>query len=156
MELTGPKETINKARRQRSSMSLPERLLWGALRKERTGLRFRRQHPAGPYVLDFYCDSIKLCVEVDDQSHDFRTAHDAARDSWLARKGCGRFALLLETFFETSTGLFDISLPRRTPPPSRVRVTPPPVGEELNSIVHNFIPASSTKPFFSLALSSQP
>jgi len=66
------------------------------------------------------------------------------------------FALLLETFFETSTGLFDISLPRRTPPPSRVRVTPPPVGEELNSIVHNFIPASSTKPFFSLALSSQP
>ena len=87
MELTGPKETINKARRLRSSMSLPERLLWGALRKERTGLRFRRQHPAGPYVLDFYCDSIKLCVEVDDQSHDFRTAHDAARDSWLARKG---------------------------------------------------------------------
>ena len=52
-------------------MSKPERLLWGALRKNKLGLRFRKQHPAGPYVLDFYCDSARLCVEVDGESHDF-------------------------------------------------------------------------------------
>ena len=57
LKLTGPKDTIARARQLRATMSLPERLLWGALRKKKTGFRFRHQHPAGPYVLDFYCDS---------------------------------------------------------------------------------------------------
>jgi very-short-patch-repair endonuclease len=68
-------------------MSKPERLLWSALRKSRTGLRFRKQHPAGPYVLDLYCDSAKLCVEVDGGSHDFNVRRDEARDRWLAARG---------------------------------------------------------------------
>jgi very-short-patch-repair endonuclease len=34
-------------------MSLPERVLWRQLRLKQTGLKFRKQHPAGPYVLDF-------------------------------------------------------------------------------------------------------
>jgi very-short-patch-repair endonuclease len=46
-------------------MSLPEVMLWQALRKKQSGLRFRKQHPAGPYVLDFYCDAVKVCVEVE-------------------------------------------------------------------------------------------
>ena len=87
MKLTGPKETIRRARELRISMSLPERLLWAALRRKQTGLRFRKQHPAGPYVLDFYCDSAKLCVEVDGESHDFTARHDRARDLWLAARG---------------------------------------------------------------------
>jgi very-short-patch-repair endonuclease len=68
-------------------MSKPERLLWGALRKKKLGLRFRKQHPAGPYVLDFYCDAVKLCVEIDGEAHDFTVTRDAARDRWLAVQG---------------------------------------------------------------------
>jgi very-short-patch-repair endonuclease len=70
-------------------MSLPEVLLWQQLRRRKTSLRWRKQHPAGPYDLDFYCDAAKLCVEVDGQAHDrgSRPARDAHRDAWLAEHG---------------------------------------------------------------------
>ncbi|MDF7774545.1 endonuclease domain-containing protein [Sphingomonas sp. AOB5] len=69
-------------------MTLPEVLLWQALRKRPGGLKFRRQHPAGPYILDFYCDTVRLCVEIDGEAHDRgdRPQRDEARDDWLARK----------------------------------------------------------------------
>jgi very-short-patch-repair endonuclease len=52
---------------------------------ERNGIRFRRQHPLGPYILDFYCASARLAIEVDGASHDFadRASHDTLRDNWL-------------------------------------------------------------------------
>jgi very-short-patch-repair endonuclease len=87
MQVTGPKRTIERARELRRTMTKPERLLWWALRKKQTAFHFRRQHPAGPYVLDFYCDSVRLCVEVDGQSHDFTIAADARRDAFLSRMG---------------------------------------------------------------------
>jgi very-short-patch-repair endonuclease len=46
-------------------MSLPEVLLWQALRARPGGWKFRRQHPSGPYVADFYCHEARLIVEVD-------------------------------------------------------------------------------------------
>ena len=47
-------------------MSLPEVLLWKAIKgRQLRGLQFRRQHPLGPYILDFYCGAEKLAVEVD-------------------------------------------------------------------------------------------
>jgi very-short-patch-repair endonuclease len=50
-------------------------------RRGLAGLRFRRQHPIGPYILDFYCDEFRLAVEIDGQSHDHpdRIAHDQRR-----------------------------------------------------------------------------
>ena len=71
-------------------MSLPEVLLWNAIKGRRVnGLQFRKQHPIGPYVLDFYCDREKLAVEVDGGFHDFgdRPERDQRRDSWLAANG---------------------------------------------------------------------
>jgi len=71
-------------------MSLPEVVLWEELRSGRlSGLRFRRQHPIGPYVLDFYCAPMKLGVEVDGAAHGFadRARHDEHRDRWLTRQG---------------------------------------------------------------------
>ena len=67
-------------------MSLPEGLLWRELRKRPAGLKFRRQHPAGPFILDFVCLSARLAVEVDGEVHDSAGAsvHDEARDAWLA------------------------------------------------------------------------
>ncbi len=71
-------------------MSLPEVILWQHLRKERLAeLHFRRQHPIGPYVLDFYCAKAKLCVEVDGLAHDFTEValRDERRTRWLEQQG---------------------------------------------------------------------
>jgi very-short-patch-repair endonuclease len=50
---------------------------------------FRRQHPIGPYVLDFYCAKARLAVELDGMSHDMgdRPQRDIRRDAWLAAHG---------------------------------------------------------------------
>jgi len=71
-------------------MTPPEARLWVALRRKAVeGLRFRRQHPVGPYVLDFYCEAARLGVEVDGQTHwlGAAPARDAERDAWLAARG---------------------------------------------------------------------
>ena len=81
--------TFKRAGKLRREMTLPEVLLWQALRGGQLhGLRFRRQHPMGPYILDFFCASARLAVEVDGAGHDHpdRARHDAARDAWLDRK----------------------------------------------------------------------
>ena len=87
--LTGPGATIGKARSLRRQMTLPEVLLWRALRQRPGGFKFRRQHPAGPFVLDFVCLSARLAIEVDGSAHDRGdiAAHDEARDQWLMAQG---------------------------------------------------------------------
>jgi len=82
--------TLQRARRLRKTLSPPEAVLWRCLRnKALNGLKFRRQHPLGPYILDFYCDAAKLAVEIDGIAHTQaeRAAHDARRDRWLANQG---------------------------------------------------------------------
>jgi very-short-patch-repair endonuclease len=82
-----PPPTIKRARRFRKEMTLPEVLLWKQLRgRLLDGLYFRRQHPVGPYVLDFYCEEFRLAVEVDGSAHFLpgRQEHDAERDAWMA------------------------------------------------------------------------
>ena len=83
-------ETREMASRLRRSLTLPEGLLWKALKARRQdGLHFRRQHPLGPYVLDFYCSQARLCVEVDGGTHGManRPERDIARDEWLLEQG---------------------------------------------------------------------
>jgi very-short-patch-repair endonuclease len=47
-----------------------ERALWNLVRDRRlAGFKFRRQHPCGPYILDFYCPELKLAVELDGGQH---------------------------------------------------------------------------------------
>lgn len=81
--------TVNKARTLRREMTLPEVLLWQVLRQRPDGLKFRRQHAAGPYVLDFYCGDARLAIEVDGEAHERgdRPARDSARDAWLEWRG---------------------------------------------------------------------
>jgi very-short-patch-repair endonuclease len=68
--MKAPKSTHGRARVLRSTLSLPEKLLWVRLRRREPGLpRFRRQHPIGPFVLDFYCSDARLDIEIDGQSH---------------------------------------------------------------------------------------
>jgi very-short-patch-repair endonuclease len=68
-------------------MSLPEVLLWQRLRGRPGGVKFRRQHPVGRYVADFYAPDVRLIVEVDGLAHDHRVERDAVRDEWLRGQG---------------------------------------------------------------------
>ncbi|WP_342657828.1 endonuclease domain-containing protein [Sphingomonas sp. NY01] len=70
-------------------MTLPEVLLWEQLRGRRCGLRFRRQHPVGPYVADFCCLAERLIVEVDGEAHGRgdRPCCDRTRDRFLEENG---------------------------------------------------------------------
>ncbi len=80
---------LKSARQLRASVTDPERTLWAMLRRNQIGLRFRRQHPIGGYVLDFYCPSARLCVEVDGPAHEEweQIERDAVRDAWLVSQG---------------------------------------------------------------------
>jgi very-short-patch-repair endonuclease len=51
------------------------------------GVKFRRQHPIGPYYADFACVSRKLVVEIDGGHHAFQVEADARRTSVLAQEG---------------------------------------------------------------------
>jgi very-short-patch-repair endonuclease len=85
-----PKATVELARRLRRELSQPEARLWSRLRARTAGAPvFRRQHPIGPYVLDFYCAKARLAVEVDGISHDMgdRPQRDGLRDGWLGAQG---------------------------------------------------------------------
>ena len=85
MRLDGSLSGRNNAKRLRKEMTPPEIALWLALRPNEAGLRFRRQHAAGGYVLDFYCAPARLAIEVDGEAHNHgnRPERDAARDAWL-------------------------------------------------------------------------
>lgn len=77
------------AKRLRRELTLPEVLLWQILRTRPQGLKFRRQHPVGPYVLDFYCPAVKLGIEIDGIAHDMsdHPERDTRRDDWLKEQG---------------------------------------------------------------------
>jgi very-short-patch-repair endonuclease len=80
------KATINQARALRRSTPATERYLWTILRDRKLAdLKFRRQFPLGPYVLDFVCLYHRLVVEADGPFHD--PEHDAKRDAFLSAKG---------------------------------------------------------------------
>jgi very-short-patch-repair endonuclease len=70
-------------------MSLPEVLLWQRLRRRSMAVKFRRQHPVGPYALDFYCPQSKVAFEIDGEAHNRgdRPARDIIRDAFIADHG---------------------------------------------------------------------
>lgn len=80
-------ENRERVRTLRGHLSGPEELLWNEIRRNRLGYRFRKQHPLGPYVLDFYCPEAKICLEVDGFQHEFTVDRDARRDRHLTQNG---------------------------------------------------------------------
>jgi very-short-patch-repair endonuclease len=84
-----PSPTVKRAKRLRRTLSKPEAMLWQRLRASPCGEKFRRQHPAGNYVLDFYHARAKLCIEVDGIAHDMgdHPERDSVRDNWLKMFG---------------------------------------------------------------------
>ena len=76
------------ARKLRKRSTDAEQLLWQALRNRRVnGLKFRRQHPIGPYITDFFCAEKKMIIEVDGDYHLYTAEKDKQRQDWLESKG---------------------------------------------------------------------
>jgi len=83
-------ELLSFARKLRRETTNAEQLLWHLLRNRRfNGFKFRRQHPVGEYVLDFYCHEARLGVELDGGQHNEagQRRKDEARSSFLAGEG---------------------------------------------------------------------
>ena len=81
-----PTSSRDSARRLRAKSTDAESKLWYRLRAGRlNGLKFRRQHPLPPYVVDFCCEAARLVVEADGSQHD--ETIDAVRDAALQRQG---------------------------------------------------------------------
>jgi very-short-patch-repair endonuclease len=69
-------------------MTPAEKALWQALRrKELGGRKFRRQHPLGPFIVDFYCVQSRLAIELDGPVHDAQIEPDEARTAYLTELG---------------------------------------------------------------------
>ena len=74
----------------RNNLTPAEATLWKALKgRQINGLKFRRQHSLGPYVMDFYCPSIRLCIELDGEVHNTYGAYlrDSERTRFLNENG---------------------------------------------------------------------
>jgi very-short-patch-repair endonuclease len=79
---------VPSARELRARETNAESLLWEKLRGRRlNGLKFRRQHPVGPFVLDFCCAECRLAVELDGGVHDQQKERDAEREALLKTGG---------------------------------------------------------------------
>ena len=79
-----------RARKLRGDPTDAEQKLWWVLRRRQIKDRkFRRQHPIGPYVLDFYCSTVRLAIEVDggQHNHEAERARDERRTRWLSAQG---------------------------------------------------------------------
>ena len=84
-----PRPVVARARALRKATTKPEHHLWQYLRQRPGGLKFRRQHPVGPYIVDFCCLSARLVVEIDGFAHDTadRPNRDAERDKFITENG---------------------------------------------------------------------
>jgi very-short-patch-repair endonuclease len=76
-----PDKLLERGRELRRDSTFPERRLWSCLRGRRLGgLKFRRQHAVGPFIVDYYCHDQRLVVELDGESHNGQGEYDLARD----------------------------------------------------------------------------
>ena len=121
MEVRGFSEAHQRALKLRGELTKPERLLWWALKADKTGFHWRKQHAAGPYVLDFYCDRVRLCVEVDGASHELTGEQDAARDRYLERWGILTLRVPASEVLKNLQGVVDLIMATARTRPLRQR-----------------------------------
>ena len=111
-------------------MSPTEVRLWHVLQQRPEGLRFRKQHPFGPFIFDFFCKSASVAIEVDGLAHDFEIVAEAdvRRDAWVGRHGIQTIRVSAEDVRNNLEGVVMHIVDRclkRTPPPHSVRSPSP-------------------------------
>lgn len=79
-------EYLLRRKELRNHSTSAESVLWRILKSRNVcGLKFRRQHSVGPYILDFYCPQIKLAIELDGEVHKGKEAYDEQRSCYLSQ-----------------------------------------------------------------------
>jgi very-short-patch-repair endonuclease len=81
------KLSTQRARSLRKNMTEAERKLWGRLREQQLGIRFRRQVVLGRYIVDFASFTPKIIIEVDGSQHADNAHYDEQRTKWLESMG---------------------------------------------------------------------
>lgn len=118
-----------RAKAFRKALTPPEARLWLYLKERKLrGLRFRKQHPIGPYILDFFCAEAALAVEVDGASHEHpaQAEHDRRGTAWLLVRGIRVVRIAARDVMGELEGVLGFiarvgeeRLPPESPPPSR-------------------------------------
>ena len=117
-----PRRAVELCRALRAEQTEAEAMLWEVVRGRRTlGAKFRRQHPIGPYVVDFFCPACALVVEVDGGVHLVYGAReaDAERERWLRAAGCRVLRFSNDEVFEDIEGVrarIEVALIGSSPP----------------------------------------
>ncbi len=107
-----PRAQRSRARAMRGAPTEAEQRLWRLLRDRRlSGLKFRRQVPIGPYVVDFLCVGARLIVEADGSQH-AENRRDAARDAYLANEGWTVLRFWNHEVLQNRNGVLDTILAR--------------------------------------------
>ena len=75
------------ARYLRNNSTLSEILLWKKIENKAFGIEFHRQVPINEYIVDFYCHELKLAIEIDGNSHQFKYENDCVRQNSLENLG---------------------------------------------------------------------
>ncbi len=134
-----PAEILQHARELRRELTDAERPLWGIVRARRfLGLKFRRQHPVGPYILDFYCDELRLAIELDGGQHAEQQAYDSARTAYLKQQGIDVLRFWNNEVLANTEAVLEAiysEVERRRPSPP---APPPPAGEGSGASARSF------------------
>ena len=102
---------INRARRLRHDATDAERAIWRLLRNRRLSeYKFRRQHPIGPFIVDFYCHSKRLVIELDGGQHAEQVARDNRRTQWLEERGHRVLRFWDNDVLKNSEGVLEVIL----------------------------------------------
>ena len=85
MQVFNQQSTKENRRRLKNQMTEAEEILWNSIRRDTLGVRFRRQFGIGNYIVDFYCPSKKLVIEIDGSQHytDDGLGYDKVRDEFI-------------------------------------------------------------------------
>ena len=128
--------TVERARKLRRAMSLPEALLWKPLRGKPMGVKFRNQHPCGAFVADFYCHQARTIIEVDGISHDMgdQPEFDLERDQLLEACGLRVIRIPASDVLRDPLSVAEsiVALCLDTPPPSALRAATSPSGGDFS------------------------
>ncbi|MBA4381668.1 MAG: ATP-dependent helicase, partial [Sideroxydans sp.] len=128
-------ELLTHARELRKNATDAENLLWQILRRNQLhGFGFRRQHPLGPYILDFYCHQAKLVIELDGGQHaeESQLKHDEARSAWLKEQGITVLRFWNNEALANTEGMLQkiSEVLASSPLPN-----PPPEGEGMSAVI---------------------
>lgn len=123
-KLSTPSQTLSHAKDLRLHATNAEKVFWSKIRNRQfLNLKFRRQHPIPPYIVDFYCEERLLIIECDGGQHNEEV--DKIRTDFLIKKGYTIFRYWnndiiqnIEGVMENLMNKMDINIHRQNPHPN--------------------------------------